>query len=170
MPRRTERALTLLEVMAAVAILGIVYAYLARAASQGILTTGETRWRLEASLLADRVLVDLEREMQATGTLEAGETEFDEGDFHVVRRVEPFELPPELVPQADTDDDAGASLLTADGNRPGILRRIRIEVSWFDGIHERTLERISFGYDEAGAAALLGGLAPGADAAPDAEP
>jgi prepilin-type N-terminal cleavage/methylation domain-containing protein len=159
MPRRTERALTLLEVMAAVAILGIVYAYLARAASQGILTTGESRWRLEASLLADDVLFDIEREMQDTGSLELGETESDEGEFHVLRRVEPFELPAELLPQADPDD-AGTSLLRADGNRPGILRRIRIRVSWFDGVREQTLERISFGYDEQAAATLLGGLAP----------
>lgn len=169
MPRRTERALTLLEVMAAVAILGIVYAYLARAASQGILTTGESRWRLEASLLADRELVDVEREMQATGSLEMGETELEEGEFRVLRSVEPFDLPPELLPAEDADE-AGTSLLAASGNTPGILRRIRIRVSWFDGVNEQSLERISFGYDEAGAAALLGGLPPAPDAAPGAGP
>ena len=42
MSRKAERALTLLEVMAAVAILGIVYTYLARAATEGILTASDS--------------------------------------------------------------------------------------------------------------------------------
>ena len=76
MKRRAELGLTLLEVMAAVALLGILYAYLAKAASQGILTAGDSRWRLEASMLADDELVKLERQMLEGAPLETGSSAY----------------------------------------------------------------------------------------------
>lgn len=173
MTRRAERAFTLLEVMAAVAILGIVYAYLARATSQGILTAGESRWRLEASLVADQVLSDLERNMATDGTLPLGETEFEVDGFAVKQTISPLELPPELLAEDEPDQASRsrsspgaspASLLAGDGSTPGILRQIRVRVGWFDGVQEQSLVRYSFGYDASAALPLLG-LAPEAAAA-----
>ncbi len=57
--RRAERGLTLLEVLAAVAVLGLLYTVLASAAVQGLRSEGESRRRLEASLLMDEQLVQI---------------------------------------------------------------------------------------------------------------
>lgn len=166
MKKRAERALTLLEVMAAVAILGLVYAYLSKAASQGILTTGESRWRLEASLLADQELADIERETRAGTPLDAGEQDREVDDFTVVRRIEIWSLPPELLPEPDTDTDAeGTSLLAGSATAPGILRRIQVVVRWFDGVHDQSIERVTFDYDVSSSPALLQ-LAPALGAPP----
>ena len=62
-----QRGFTLLEVLAAVAILGILYVVLADVAMQGLLSEGRSRRRLEASLLADQALSDIEIEMASGG-------------------------------------------------------------------------------------------------------
>jgi len=167
--RRAERALTLLEVMAAVAILGIVYAYLSKAASQGILTAGESRWRLEASLLADQELADLERATRAGVPLEAGEQDRQVDDFTVIRRIEIWTLPQELLPAPEPDAE-GSSLLEGSATTPGILRRIQVVVQWFDGVHDQSIERVTFDYDASANPDLLQ-LAPALGAPPlDAVP
>lgn len=159
--RRAERALTLLEVMAAVALLGIVYAYLARAASQGILTSGESRWRLEASLLADQELADLEREMRAGAPLELGRQDpREEGDFTVARRIEVWSLPAELMPPRDPDSTGPSLLGRGPNDALGTLRRVRVRVAWFDGVRDQHIERVTFVYDTL-AAANAAGLQPG---------
>ena len=60
--RRLEPArggFTLIEVLAAVALLGILYAVLARVAIEGLRAEGDSERRLEASLLADERVNDL---------------------------------------------------------------------------------------------------------------
>jgi len=162
MKRRAEIGLTLLEVMAAVALLGILYAYLARAASQGILTSGDSRWRLEASLRADQAMADLEQEMRAQAPLEVGTTEVEEELFTVTREVETWSLPLEPPPEAEQAPAPALSLLGGDPRNPGLLRRVSIRVSWFDGLDEHSLERVTFALDLAAAESLLGGgAAPG---------
>ena len=141
--------------MAAVALLGIVYTYLAKATSQGILTAGDSRWRMEASLVADQAFVDLERDLRATVPLELGLTTFELGDFTISRQVDPFTPPPGLLPEVDPES-AAVSLLNGSPNSPGILRRVLIRVTWFDGVWTRSLERITYAYDPAAAAAILG--------------
>ena len=141
--------------MAAVAILGIVYSYLAKATSQGILTAGDSRWRMEASLAADEAFVELERELRTAFPLQLGQTTSQLGDFTISRQVDPFTPPPGLLPEVDPDS-AAASLISGSANSPGILRRVAIRVSWFDGVQEQSLERITYAYDPAAAAAILG--------------
>lgn len=139
--------------MAAVAILGIVYAYLAQAASQGILTVGDSRWRLEASLLADEAMAQLQQQMQAGAPLPVGpEEETEAGEFIVSRKVGYFNLPEETFPLPE----AGPSLLHPGGTNFGILRVVIIRVKWFDGIEDRVLRRITFAYDAGRAGELLG--------------
>jgi prepilin-type N-terminal cleavage/methylation domain-containing protein len=58
-----ERGFTLFEVMAAVLVLGMLYAVLANAAMQGLQSEGETRRRLQASLIADRALAEIETQL-----------------------------------------------------------------------------------------------------------
>lgn len=150
MKRRAELGLTLLEVMAAVALLGILYAYLAKAASQGILISGDSRWRLEASLVADEEMVALERQLLEGAPLEPGSSEAEQDRFRITREIEPYSLVlPEPAPEkAPGKAAAGESLLgSGDPSDPGILRRVKIRVIWFDGIDEQSLERVTFAYD-----------------------
>ncbi len=83
---------TLLEVMAAVAVLGLVYVVVARGAMQGLQTEGDASRRLRASLLADRVLNDLELSLAGGSAPALGETETSEEEFTVVVEVSPFDL------------------------------------------------------------------------------
>ena len=145
--------------MAAVALLGILYAYLAKAASQGILTAGESRWRLEASLLADEELASLERQLREGAPLEVGSLEAERDPFVVTVEIEPFTLTlPEVAPTDQPPDLSAASLLGSsdDPQDTGILRQVTIRVSWFDGVEEQQIERITFGYDASAALPLLG--------------
>ncbi|MDJ0850243.1 MAG: prepilin-type N-terminal cleavage/methylation domain-containing protein [Myxococcota bacterium] len=159
MKRRAELGLTLLEVMAAVALLGILYAYLAKAASQGILTAGDSRWRLEASMLADDELVKLERQMLEGAPLETGSSEEERELFVITREIEPFTIPLPEPPPSEAPPPTGLSLLGGQGSEPGsegILRRITIRVAWSDGVDEHQIERVTFGYDASAALPLLG--------------
>jgi prepilin-type N-terminal cleavage/methylation domain-containing protein len=150
---RTQQALTLLEVMAAVALLGIVYAYLARAASQGIITAGQSRWRLEASLLADEAMAQVEQEIRDGVGLPLGEEEIDADPFVITRAIEFYALPEELFPRPES---AAASLLHPGDTDLGVLRLVRISVRWSDGVRMQRLHRITFGYDTEAAAPQLG--------------
>ena len=80
---RAERGLTLLEVLAAVALLGILYTALAATTSQGIWNEFESRQRLEASLLADEVLARIELDLRAGVPLERRVVEDRIDDFVV---------------------------------------------------------------------------------------
>ncbi len=145
--------------MAAVALLGILYAYLAKAASQGILTAGESRWRLEASLIADEELAKLERQLREGAPLETGSVETELDLFVVTVETEPFTLElPELPATDPPPEPSAASLLGSSGDPQdtGILRKVTIRVSWFDGVEQKQIERITFAYDASAALALLG--------------
>ena len=158
MKTRAELGLTLLEVLAAVALLGILYTYLAKAATEGILTAGNSRWRLEASLLADEEIAALERQLLEGAPLEADSAEAERGAFKVTREVEPFTLEIPAPATAEAPAPVGSGLL-GDPSNPrdeGILRRITIRVAWFDGLDEHQIERVTFGYDPSAAVSLLG--------------
>lgn len=159
--RRAERALTLLEVMAAVAILGIVYTYLARAATQGVLSEGESRQRMEASLAADAALAEIESQLAAGVPLERGISEVSGPRFDVTIEVTALEPSPELL-EVVPDFGPGVPSLFGDGTPrdPGLLLQVLVRITWFDGVRERSIERVTFGFDAAAGAALLGG--PGA--------
>jgi prepilin-type N-terminal cleavage/methylation domain-containing protein len=158
--RRPEHGLTLLEVMAAVALLGILYTYLAQAAIQGVHTAGQSRQRMEASLLVDEELARLETGLATGVALPDGVHEDEREDFVVVTEVTPFPLPesitlPVPVPGSPTAGDRPSLFGGRDANDPGLVRRIQIRVLWQDGIFERSVERTTFGYDKEATEALL---------------
>jgi hypothetical protein len=122
---------------------------------------------LEASLLADEAVAALEQDLQSGAALPIGQEEFDADPFLITRSIELFNLPEDLFPAPE----AGPSLFHLGDTNLAILRRVRITVAWFDGVHEQTLERITFAYDKVTAAAVLGTLPTGnAPPAPDAAP
>ena len=147
---------TLLEVMAAVAILGIVFSVLAETAIQGLRAEGRSVRRLEASLLADRRLIDLEIELDAGAPPPEGRQESEEDDFFVVVEVRPFQLPQPPNPEAAIIP--GGDELISEGLQS--LREILITVSWLEGQSEMSVSRTTYGYDAAAFAAALPAAGP----------
>ena len=140
--RSALSAFTLLEVLAAVAILGIVYVVLADVAMQGLYAEGRAKRRLEASLKADLYLSELEVEIEAGMVPPLGPLpEREEDGFRVAGEVRLFELP--LPPEP------GAAPATADSTATTLdgLREIELHVSWDDAQEEQRVVRITYALD-----------------------
>ncbi len=160
--RRAERGLTLLEVLAAVAILGLLYTVLAGAAIQGLRSEGESKRRIEASLLIDEQLAQIETQIAAGVTPPLGLTESEAGDFRIATDVQPLEFYEELADDLEAAPSGAPSVLgrqTVGGESP--LRIISVAVSWNEGVFERRIERTTFALDLVAAEAALARLANG---------
>ena len=162
-----SRGFTLLEVLAAVAILAIWYMVMASIATQGLRAEGESQRRLRASLLADSILVDLESN-QLFGIAPPVQSEEEEhGDFTVRTEVEPYSLeftgPPDGANPEGQPEPALQKLVQASGE--SLLRKIRVEVVWREGSGERRVSRESFALDLTPVLADLAALAPEESAA-----
>lgn len=98
MSRRSRRlaAFTLLEVMAAVLVLGLLYTVLAEAAIRGLRSEGVSRRRVEASLIADRFLADLEAQVALGEIPPSGSEEQEIDPYRVGINVQPFDPTPLL--------------------------------------------------------------------------
>jgi prepilin-type N-terminal cleavage/methylation domain-containing protein len=157
--RRAERALTLLEVMAAVALLGIVYTFLAKAATQGVRSEADSRRRMEASLLADATLAEIETRLALGEALQLESTEEENEGFRVSVEVAPFDLAAELAGKlAGTAPEALSAFGPAGAEVPNLVQRVEVRVVWDDGIFERSAERVTFALDTQAAQALASGL------------
>jgi hypothetical protein len=150
--------------MAAVAVLGLVYVVLARGAMQGLRTEGDASRRLRATLLADRVLNDLELELAGGATPQVGEQETSEEEFTVLVEVSPFDATSLLPDTPDEGEPPAASTPPREllepplrGGAPALLS-IVVRVAWIDGISEREVTRTSFAFDAQAADPLLEGL------------
>jgi prepilin-type N-terminal cleavage/methylation domain-containing protein len=158
--RRSDAGFTLLEVMAAVAVVAIVFTMLAGAANEGVREEGISKRRLEASLLADRVLADIEEQMAAGAVPATGQTEIEEGRFAVVVDVTPFDLA-SVIPAAE--ENAAADLGIPQPTPPpagtsaaaSAVRAIEIEVTWLEGTREFRVRRSTYGFDLASVQPLL---------------
>jgi len=137
--RASTAGLTLIEVMGAVAIIGIVFLFLSTSAFNGIASEGRAQRLLEASLVADEVLADAETQAVLglpieLDTSEYGDLDFD-GDPEYVAFVETetfdplswmeprdtrFGTPPFLDPQAQVGRNAAPN--------PLVMQRLRIDV------------------------------------------
>ncbi len=130
---------TLIEVLAAVALLGILYAVLARVAIEGLRAEGDSERRLEASLLADTSVNDL-----FGGSLPpVGHSEKVDGDFAIALDVTDFQIPPKWgVGEAK---EAKPMLLTSPtGGGTPALRTAQLTVSWLEGASERHVSRTTY--------------------------
>jgi len=160
---------TLLEVMAAVAILGIAYITLGSSGIQGLQHEGEARRRMQASLLADSALAEIETMLEAGQVPPLGKDERETDGFQVTVEVTSFaiDIPEEdaasgqrlgkarsrlggsAAQQAPQPVIPGPSLLGGGASAGAVspLRRIDVRVSWNEGFGERTLSRTTFGLD-----------------------
>jgi prepilin-type N-terminal cleavage/methylation domain-containing protein len=159
--KRARAGFTLLELMAAVVVFGLVYTVVARVAIQGLQAEGDAGRRLRASFVADRVLSDIEMGLSGGVAPEVGETESTDGDYTVVVEVTPFDigdvLPPEAAgsqPQEVPTSSLELLSPTVRGSQPTLLS-IAVRVSWLEGLSEREVTRRSFAFDAAAAAPLL---------------
>ena len=177
-----RRGFTLLEVLAAVAVLALVYTALAQAAMQGLSHEGDASRRLRASLLADLALAEIEGQLAAGVAPPAGLIEAEEEEFALSVEVRPFDLgafallagEAAAALRAEPTGLEGAQpgepsfqLLTALPAAPSPLIEIEIRVAWVEGGFEQVVTRTSFAADPAAVAAALEGLgaAEGADEA-----
>ncbi|HEY8493130.1 MAG TPA: type II secretion system protein [Myxococcota bacterium] len=187
--RAAERAhgFTLLEVLAAVALLGIAYTILGGAGAQSLQKEGEAARRLAASLLADRTLEAIEAAFDQGAAPPLGEEEISEGIYTIVTRVSAWEpqIPEREPPRAlererrrarrpgesirdDESGQLGPSLVHGERGQPGPLRRVDVIVTWSEGWSEGRVVRTSFGLDPQAAAVTLQALGATAAAAGDA--
>ncbi len=157
---------TLFEVLAAVAILGLLFAVLANIAIDAMRFEGEAERRLRASLLADRVLGDLERGFSLGAAPPVGTTETEEDEFSVVAEVRPFDLAGfaatlggEEVPADPRSAAPPQTLLAVPSGGPPPLLEIEVVVGWIEGSTPLEIRRLTYGFDAAAAAPLLEGLA-----------
>jgi prepilin-type N-terminal cleavage/methylation domain-containing protein len=174
-----RRGFTLLEVLAAVAVLALVYTALAQAAMQGLSHEGDASRRLEASLLADLALAEIEGQLAAGTAPALGLVEAEEGDFAVKIDVRPFDLGAFALQAGDAaatlrgegTDLEGAQpgtpafqLLTSQPGAPAPLLEIEVRIGWVEGGFEQEVTRTTFAADPATVAAALASLAPSEEA------
>jgi hypothetical protein len=164
--RSLRGAFTLFEVLAAVLIFGLVYTVLAEVAIKSVYAEGDTHRRLTASLIADRVLLEHEAQLDQGVAPEFGQTELEEDIYRIRTSVTPFDgsilLPPTEGPNPAGGPAAAApSLLAAnDPSGAAMIFTLAVEVSWTDGLSERSLRRTTYGLDWESAAPLLEDLQP----------
>ncbi len=146
MKKSTESAFTLLEVLAAVAILGIWFSVLASIAIQGQRSEGENERRIRASLLADQTLMELELGFDEGSFPEDGTEEKEQDEFIV--RIETGSMEnDELV----ATDEFFSLLLQGDlANLAADLYTVRVAVSWQEGHEEVSVTRFTYAWDPSG--------------------
>jgi prepilin-type N-terminal cleavage/methylation domain-containing protein len=146
-PRRA-RGFTLLEVMAAVSLLAILYTVLARVAIQGLRAEGENARRLEAAFLADQRLVDTYDQIyQQLAIPQVGSSQTVEGDYTVTLNVTPFQPPAEW---GVTEGEKAIPMIFAsapDGSGVELIRTAEITVAWLEGVEERHVTRTVYFVD-----------------------
>lgn len=166
LPRRSEwrSGFTLLEVLAAVAILGVWYIVLAAMSADGLRKEGETHRRVQASLIADQMLSEYEVATIA-GSAPTETNDSSEQDLYTIEvRVEPFvseqaTVPPDIQPPTEINPTAASPDLTSlvSTQTPDVasyLRSIHIEVSWEEGAARRSVNRTSYAFDLTNAAGI----------------
>ena len=174
MPSRRRRdggGFTLFEVLAAVLVLGLFYTVLATKATQGVRAEGENRRRLEASLLADETLAQIET-LIATGTpppIESREEVFD--PFTVAVEVSPLDLLPLLPTDLLPEDYEGDSLLALPNTgEDAFLRTVDVRVRWLEADEPREIRRTTYAYNETLVEGLLPSTSPVGGESVEGEP
>jgi prepilin-type N-terminal cleavage/methylation domain-containing protein len=159
--KRTE-GFTLLEVLAAVAILGIWFVVLASVGVQGLRAEGNNERRLRASLLADMVLGEIELALLQGEVPAEGEESERDG----------FEVRIDVLPLADLELEDGEpdlrGVLAAELPQLGqALYAITVEVAWLEVQDEFRVRRNTYGWDSASLREALGAEDPPATDTPE---
>lgn len=164
--RPGHAAFTLLEVLAAVAVVGLVYWVLFAMAIDAVGAEGDAQRRLRASLLADRALGEVEGLLAGGIAPQIGRTESEEDPYRIEVEVAPFgleEVAARIAEQRKAEKRgsrvAEPALLVAPSRGPAPLLSIAVRVSWQEGSREADVRRTSFAFDPVAAAPILAAAA-----------
>jgi prepilin-type N-terminal cleavage/methylation domain-containing protein len=145
--RLSEHGFSLLEVMAAVAVVAIVFSTLARVASQGLHSEGLSKRRLEASLLADHAVSDLELNAAAGQVPAQGLSETEDGFYRISVEVRRFPVLDVIPVPSDTIGEPNREPEDAE---PIWAQEIKVTVSWPEGFSEGSVKRMTYTVDLSG--------------------
>jgi prepilin-type N-terminal cleavage/methylation domain-containing protein len=143
----SEPGFTLLEVLAATTIFAMVMTVLISTSSTAVHHIGVSARRLEANLVADEILVDLELQMKLGIAPEVDESESTRDQYAIrVLRTDLFQDP------GPTDSvDTGSSIASMLGSElPEVAKHLKqydIEVSWFEQNGPQRVTRTTFAFD-----------------------
>jgi prepilin-type N-terminal cleavage/methylation domain-containing protein len=174
LPAKAGAGFTLLEVLAAVMILGLWYMVIAAMAMDGLRAEGRSIRLLAAAQLADRALAEVEASAMANVAPEAAEPMIleDEGDFTVVLHVTDFgsatysDIDADIDSNSDTNDLAQGDAAEPDVALLGgliaerlpdlssLIRKVVVRVHWNEGLERREIRRTTHLFDETAAIAL----------------
>ncbi len=150
--RAAARGFTLLEVMAAVLVLGLLYTVLAGAALRGLRSEGTDRRRATAALLADRELSTLEADLASGFALKDGLTEREQEPFTVLVEIAPTELlsllPGPLSEEIARTTDPKAPSVLRDERGQSRVRRVSVVVAWDEAGAPDRVERTTYAFDK----------------------
>jgi prepilin-type N-terminal cleavage/methylation domain-containing protein len=152
------RGFTLLEVLVAVALLGLVVAVLARGAIQGMSYEGDAARRLRASLLADQALWEIETNLKLEVPPQPLHQESEDDVYRVSVDVQPLDAAQALAAllgPAEGEPAAPAAPPSAPA-APLPIFHVHVRVVWTEGLLEREVTRTTFAFDGSAAAAALG--------------
>lgn len=157
-----EAGFTLFEVMAAVLVLGVLYTVLAGSHMQGLRSEGESRRRLEASLLVDELMMELEAAIAAGESPPIGTSESEIDEYRVVTEVTPFD-PGAFLGVVGGEDGEGVApeqlgstlLLPPEDPEESVLRIVNVAVRWMEAEGEHEVRRTTLTYDAAAVAGLF---------------
>jgi prepilin-type N-terminal cleavage/methylation domain-containing protein len=134
MRRRSERAFTLIEVMAAVFMLGLFVAAISQLLTQARRNEGFARLQAQAAALADDAVATLEEGLVRGAAPALGSDEGGEAPWRVVTEVRAFDttlLAPTVAGEPERAAPAAASFLGApSANASPPLLEIEVRVSW----------------------------------------
>ncbi len=149
--RTGKGGFTLVEVMAAVLVLGMLYTVLAGSAMRGLRSEGIDRRRADAELIADRELTMIETDIATGVPLEDGLVEREEEPYTVSSNVEPFDvlslLPAPLHAEIVQGTDPKAPSVLHDERGQSRVRRISVVVAWDEAGEPDHVERTTFAFD-----------------------
>jgi hypothetical protein len=152
-------------VLAAVVILAIWYVVIANAAIRGLGREGESLRFMEAAMLADNVLAEIEASTVDGTAPEHSQDTREEEPYTVTIKIAGlggggaggFGARP-LAPDSVTDGPPPDLAKLVSSEMPGIaahLRTITVKVHWNEGEHERTVTRVTHAFDVAKAIEAL---------------
>ncbi|MDG2334068.1 MAG: prepilin-type N-terminal cleavage/methylation domain-containing protein [Myxococcota bacterium] len=164
-------AFTLLEVLAAVAILSIWYVVIAAMATEGLRKQGISNRLIEASEIASQVMAEIEAGTLNGSAPESRDEETEEGIFLVHVFIAPFGFgsssAAEDYAQEEQDGPGLEQLVKAE--MPGVaqnLMAINVRVAWEEGPAVRAVRRRTYAFDlESAIKVYESGEAQDADAA-----
>jgi prepilin-type N-terminal cleavage/methylation domain-containing protein len=147
----SKNGFTLIEVMAAVLVLGLLYTVLATAAMRGLRSEGTDRRRADAAMIADRRLAEIETKLSAGKALKDGRTQDEQEPFKILVEVAPADLlgllPARLRAEIARSTDPKAPSVLHDERGQSRVRRVSVVVAWDEAGEPDQVERTTFAFD-----------------------